>query len=71
MPIVSAHFRSLLSNGRACCLAASAATEAATEIAEPVTEAPTTVIEERGLCCVERGDAAASGLIYEISYDLS
>ena len=69
VPIVSAHFRSLLSNGRVCCLVASAPTEAAVVTTEPATAAPTT--EEPGLCSVERGDAGASGPIDKTSYDLS
>jgi len=72
VPVVSAHFRSLLTNGRVCCratgtVALSAATEPATAIAVASTEAVsaqqtgvTVVTEEPGLCSLERGDAAAS-----------
>ena len=81
MPVVSAHFRSALTNGRVCCRAAEATaamTEPATAISVASTEAVsaqqtdvTVVTQEPGLCSVELVDAAASGPIHEISYDLS
>jgi len=62
---------------RVCCRAVdpSATTEAVMPIAvvstEAVTEPPTTLAPEPGRRSLERGDAAASGRIYKVSYDLS
>jgi len=70
VPIVSAHFRSALTNGRVCWWAAEATaamTEPATAISIASTEASsaeqtdvTVVTQEPGLCSLEPGDAAVT-----------